>query len=143
METRLYLPKKERNRNNKKKSSVGKPLAKFRLFTSISGRFLSFYIVDLVFCLPTVYTCDCWARPSTFLQLEWRHLKKLRCIPNIQRLTEEDSIFWFDLCGWLPTILSNFGVGLSSDRNPVLGIIYYRHCHQLFLQRRLKFYIQD
>ena len=22
------------------------------------------------------------------------------CIPNIQRLTEENSIFWFDLCGW-------------------------------------------
>ena len=27
-------------------------------------------------------------------------LKRLRCIPNIQRLTEEDSILWFDLCGW-------------------------------------------
>ena len=22
------------------------------------------------------------------------------CIPNLQRLTEEASIFWFDLCGW-------------------------------------------
>ena len=22
---------------------------------------------------------------------------------NIQRITEEDSIFWFDLCGWKPT----------------------------------------
>ena len=22
------------------------------------------------------------------------------CILNIQRLTDEDSIFWFDLCGW-------------------------------------------
>ena len=22
------------------------------------------------------------------------------CIPNIQRLTDEDSIFWFDMCGW-------------------------------------------
>ena len=25
--------------------------------------------------------------------------KQLRCIANLQRLTEEDSIFWFDLCG--------------------------------------------
>ena len=29
----------------------------------------------------------------------------------------------------LPTILSDFRVGLSSDRKPVLGIIYYRHCY--------------
>ena len=24
----------------------------------------------------------------------------MRRITNIQRITEEDSIFWFDLCGW-------------------------------------------
>ena len=28
------------------------------------------------------------------------HRKQLRCITNEQRLTEEDSIFWFDLCDW-------------------------------------------
>ena len=27
-------------------------------------------------------------------------MKQLRCILNIQRLTEKDSIFWFDMCGW-------------------------------------------
>ena len=30
--------------------------------------FLTLWIVDLVFCLLTVYTCDCWARPSTDIQ---------------------------------------------------------------------------
>ena len=29
--------------------------------------FLTFWIVDLVFYLLTVYTCDGWARPYTFL----------------------------------------------------------------------------
>ena len=24
----------------------------------------------------------------------------MRCIPNLKRLTNKDSIFWFDLCGW-------------------------------------------
>ena len=28
---------------------------------------LTFCIVDLVFCLLTVYNCDCWERPYTFL----------------------------------------------------------------------------
>ena len=42
----------------------------------------------------------------------------------------------------LPTIISDLQVGLSSDRRPVLGIIYYRNCHQLFLHWRLKFVIK-
>ena len=42
----------------------------------------------------------------------------------------------------LLTTLSNFWVGLSSNRKPVLGIIYYRHCYQLFLHWRLKFLIK-
>ena len=43
---------------------------------------------------------------------------------------------------FLPTIRSNFWVVLSSDGNPVLGIIFYRHCYQLFLHWRLKFLIK-
>ena len=27
------------------------------------------------------------------------HRRHLRCISNLKRLTEEDSIFWFDMCG--------------------------------------------
>ena len=64
--------------------------------------------------------------------------KQLMCIPNIKRLTKEDSIFWFDLCGWLLTILRNFWLGLSSNRKPLLGIIDYWHYHQLFLHWILK-----
>ena len=41
----------------------------------------------------------------------------------------------------LPTILSDFWVGLSSDRKPVFGIIIHRNCYQLFLHWRLKFWI--
>ena len=43
---------------------------------------------------------------------------------------------------FLPTILSDLWVGLSSDRRPVLGIINYRNCYQLFLHWRLKFVIK-
>ena len=35
--------------------------------------------------------------------------KQLRCIPNLHRITEEDSIFWFDLCGWI------FSEGLDNN----------------------------
>ena len=42
----------------------------------------------------------------------------------------------------LPTILSNFWVGLNSDRRLVLIIIYYWHCYHLFMQWRLKFLIK-
>ena len=39
---------------------------------------------------------------SHLLIFNWTRdcLKQLRCIPNIQRLTEEDSIFWFYLFDW-------------------------------------------
>ena len=40
------------------------------------------------------------------------------------------------------TILRHFWVGLSSDMKPVLGIIVYQHCYQLFLHWRLKFLIK-
>ena len=33
----------------------------------LSEIFLIFWIVELVFHLLTVYTCDCWALPSTFI----------------------------------------------------------------------------
>ena len=42
----------------------------------------------------------------------------------------------------LPTILSDLQVGLCSNRRPVLGIIDYQHCYQLFLHWRLKLLIQ-
>ena len=42
----------------------------------------------------------------------------------------------------LSTILSNFRVVLSSDRRPVLGIVDYRHCFQLFLHWGLKLLIK-
>ena len=42
----------------------------------------------------------------------------------------------------LPTILSDFRVGFRSDRRPVLGIIVYRHCCQIFLHWRLKLLIK-
>ena len=35
--------------------------------------------------------------------------KWFRCILNLQRITEEDSIFWFDLCGWI------FSEGLDNN----------------------------
>ena len=37
---------------------------------SLSETYLSFCIVDLVFHLMTVYTCDCWARPATDLRID-------------------------------------------------------------------------
>ena len=42
----------------------------------------------------------------------------------------------------LPMILSNFWVGLSSNRKPLFGIIDYRHCYQIFLHWRLKLCIK-
>ena len=42
----------------------------------------------------------------------------------------------------LPTIISDFSVRLNSDRKPVLRIIYYRNCYQLFLHWRLKLFIK-
>ena len=50
-------------------------------------------------------------------------------------------LFWQHL-SLLPTILTDFLVVLSSDRKPVLGIIVYQNCYQLFLHWRLKFLIK-
>ena len=36
----------------------------------LSKTFLTFRIVDLVFCMLKVYTCDCWARSYTDLGSE-------------------------------------------------------------------------
>ena len=44
----------------------------------LSEIFLYFCIVDLVFCLLTVYTCDCWAPLSTDLQLDLKPLKTVK-----------------------------------------------------------------
>ena len=41
----------------------------------LSEIFLTFWIVDLVFLLLTVYTCNYWARPSNFLCSDYRPLK--------------------------------------------------------------------
>ena len=43
---------------------------------------------------------------------------------------------------FLPKILSNFWVVLSSDRNPVLVITVYRYCCQFFIHWRLKLLIK-
>ena len=37
------------------------------------------------------------------------------CIPNLQGLTEEDSIFWFDLCGWQLTKDQDNNTGSSDN----------------------------
>ena len=105
---------------------------------NISSWWLTWYFVCWNFTIVTVGSAhipyfvwfrDCW--------------KQLRCIPNIQRLAKEDSIIWFDLCGWLQTILGDFWVGLITNRNPVLGITDYWYCCQLFLCCRLELLIQD
>ena len=43
---------------------------------------------------------------------------------------------------FLPTILIDFWVAISSNRRPVLVIIDYWHCYQLFIQWRLKLLIK-
>ena len=43
---------------------------------------------------------------------------------------------------FLPKILINLWVGLSPDMKPVLEIMVYQHCYQLFLHLRLKFLIK-
>ena len=50
--------------------------------------------------------------------------KKLRYIPNIQRLTEEDSIPWFDICGWRFSEDQDNDIG-SSDRIKTLILTGY------------------
>ena len=47
--------------------------------------------------------------------------EKLRCITDLQRLTEEDSIFWFDLCGWkLTDDHDNKGSSSGKIKTPVV-----------------------
>ena len=65
----------------------------------ISEIFLSFFIVELVFCLWMVYTSDCWERSSTDQGLTRECREQFRCITNLEGLTEEYSIYVFDLCG--------------------------------------------
>ena len=55
---------------------------------------LTWYFVYWWFTLLTVERSH-----LTFSDRNRDHWKQLRCILNIQRLTAEDSIFWFDLCG--------------------------------------------
>ena len=59
------------------------------------------WVVDFVFCLVTVCTCEWWARWSTLHCFERHHFKQLRCKLNTQRIYEECAILWFkfDLCG--------------------------------------------
>ena len=41
--------------------------------------------------------------------------KQLRCIPNLQRLTEEELLFWFDLCGCRFTEEQDKNTGISEE----------------------------
>ena len=63
---------------------------------NISSWLLTWYFVCWRFTLVTVRRTHL----PYFVQSRDRW-KQLRCILNIQILTKEDSIFWFDLCGWL------------------------------------------
>ena len=51
-------------------------------------------------------------------------------------------LFYWQHLSLLPTILINLRVELSYHRRPVLGIIDYWHCHQLFLRWGLNFVIK-
>ena len=51
--------------------------------------------------------------------------KQLRCIPNLQRLTEEDSIFWFYMCGWKLTEDQDNDTG-SSDKTKIPVVTRHR-----------------
>ena len=56
---------------------------------------LTWYFVCWWFTLVTVG--HVYLLNSDWTRYRW---KQLGFITNIQRLTEEDSIIWFDLCGW-------------------------------------------
>ena len=40
-----------------------------------------------------------WSDPLLIYDQNKDSRRQLWCSDNLQRLTEEDSIFWFDLCG--------------------------------------------
>ena len=140
-------------REIKKRAQRGKPLQNYGCsLQSVGVKKLSSGGTSWIFpfvLLTRYFICWCF----TLVTFRRAHIlisdrtrerwKQLRCIPNIHRLTEEDSIFWFDLCGWIPTIPGKFWVGLSLDRNPVSGITDYCHCHQMFLHWRLTVLIAD
>ena len=56
-------------------------------------------------------------------------------------IQQNNLLYWQHLTLIL-TILSNFWGGLIYDSKPLLGIIVYWHCYQLFLHWRLKFLIK-